>query len=205
MRRLRSSCSQSSHGPIRAKSPLEPTLLSKALRVALPDNVIFPQDTAAFKQSMDSYWAKQECDVVPACVVRAQNVQQLSTAVTILKREYDEQRMQVGNRDEKIKGLFAVRGGGHSPNSGAASINNGVLIDLGLFSQVIPSADRLSVDIGGGTRWGDVSKILDRIGLAVVGGRDSHVGVGGLILGGTFLLPVFGYFHSSTIITKFRS
>ena len=160
----------------------EPTMLSKSLALALPDSVIFPQDIAAFKQSMNSYWAQQECEVIPACVVRPRNVQQLCTAVTILKQEYDQR----GKRDgkEKAEGLFAIRSGGHSPVPGAASIQRGVVIDLGLFCEVTPSEDRSSVAIGAGAKWMDVSKLLDEKGLAVVGGRNSAVGVGGLSLGG---------------------
>jgi hypothetical protein len=40
------------------------------------------------------------------------------------------------------------------------------------------------VKIGGGNVWGDVYKMLEKQDLAVVGGRVSDVGVGGLILGG---------------------
>ena len=72
--------------------------------------------------------------------------------------------------------------------SGAASIKGGVLIDLGLLCEVILSDDRSSVTIGGGAKWMDVSKVLDEQGLAVVGGRNSPVGVGGSTLGGESLL-----------------
>lgn len=167
----------------------EPTMLSKSLASALPDSVIFPHDTAAFKQSMNSYWAQQECEVIPACVVRPRNVQQLCMAVTVLKREYDERRQQAG--EENAQGLFAIRGGGHSPLSGAASLKGGVVIDLGLFCEVTPSADRSSVAVGAGAKWMDVSKVLDEKGLAIVGGRNSAVGVGGLTLGGKLLLLLF--------------
>ena len=57
------------------------------------------------------------------------------------------------------------------------------LIDLARFREVTPSEDGASVIIGAGARWMDVSEILDKEGLAVVGGRHSAVGVGGLILG----------------------
>ena len=67
-----------------------PIMLSKSLASALPDSVIFPHDAAAFKRSINSYWAQQECEAIPACVVRPRNVQQLCTAVTVLKRQYDE-------------------------------------------------------------------------------------------------------------------
>lgn len=164
----------------------EPTMLSKSLASALPDSVILPHDAAAFEQSMNSYWAQQECEVIPACVVRPRNVQQLCTAVNVIKREYDSQRKQVGQ--DKAEGHFAVRSGGHSPIAGAASIKGGVVIDLRLFCEVTPSEDGSSVVIGTGAKWMDVSKVLDKKGLAVVGGRNSAVGVGGLTLGGKLLL-----------------
>ena len=164
----------------------EPTMLSNSIALALPDSVIFPHDAAAFKRSMNSYWAQQECEVIPACVVRPRDVQQLCTAVTVIKRQYDDQRKQAGA--DKGAGLFAIRSGGHSPVSGAASIKGGVLIDLGLFREVIPSDDGSSVTIGAGAKWMDVSKVLDERGLAVVGGRNSAVGVGGLTLGGELRL-----------------
>ena len=41
--------------------------------------------------------------------------------------------------------------------------------------------------IGAGAKWMDVSRTLDERGLAVVGGRNSAVGVGGLTLGGNYL------------------
>lgn len=180
-------------------NPPEPTILSKILAVALPDSVIFPHDAAAFKQSMNSYWAQQECEVIPACVVRPRDIQQLCTAVAVLKSEYDGQGREAG--DVKAEGLFAVRSGGHSPVSGAASIKGGVLIDLGLLCEVTPSEDGSSVVIGAGAKWMDVSKILDERGLAVVGGRNSAVGVGGLTLGGKLLLltSVLGPLPSSPL------
>ena len=166
--------------------PPEPTMLSKSLASALPDSVILPHDAATFKQSINSYWAQQECEVIPACVVRPRDSQQLCTAVTVLKREYDERGKQAG--EVKAEGLFAIRSGGHSPVPGAASIKGGVVIDLGLFCEVTPSADGSSVAIGAGAKWMDVSKVLDDKGLAVVGGRNSAVGVGGLTLGGRLQL-----------------
>ena len=164
----------------------EPTILCKTLASVLPDSVIFPHDAAEFKQSMNSYWAQQECEVIPACIVRPRDIQQLCAAVTILKREYDERGKQAG--EVKAEGLFAIRSGGHSPVAGAASIKGGILIDLSLFCEVNPSEDGSNVIIGAGAKWIDVSKVLDERGLAVVGGRNSAVGVGGLTLGGKLLL-----------------
>ena len=190
MRRLRTSqtpqaAKKPNHLDLTSRSP-EPSMLSKSLASALPDSVIFPHDAPAFKQLMNSYWAQQECEVTPACVLRPRDAQQLCTAVTILKREYDERGKRAG--EEETEGLFAVRSGGHSPVPGAASIKEGVVIDLGLFCKVTPSEDGTSVAIGAGAKWMDVSKVLDERDLAVIGGRNSAVGVGGLTLGGKLLL-----------------
>lgn len=176
----------------------EPTMLSQSLASALPDSVLFPHDVA-FKQSINSYWAQQECEVIPACVVRPRDVQQLCTLITILKREHDGREKQAGER--KVEGLFAVRSGGHSPVPGAASVKGGVVIDLGHFCEVTPSEDGSSVVIGAGAKWMDVSKVLDEKGLAVVGGRNSAVGVGGMSLGGKLLLltSVLAISSSSTV------
>ncbi|QSZ34589.1 hypothetical protein DSL72_006183 [Monilinia vaccinii-corymbosi] len=168
-------------------SSMSPNLpkLCESLAAALPDSLILPHQTEAFTQSLNSYWAKQEYSIVPACVVRPRNTHDLCTVITILKHEHDE---QVHAGTEKAEGLFAVRSGG-------------ILIDLGLFNEAIPSDDGSSVAIGAGNKWMNVSKVLDARGLAVVGGRNSAVGVGGLTLGGglSFFSPRFGLVCSNII------
>ncbi|KAI9715744.1 MAG: hypothetical protein M1812_005742 [Candelaria pacifica] len=192
------SAEKSAHSSLTA-SLLEQDELSKCLASALPNSVTLPHDVAAFKQSMNSYWAQQECEVVPACVVQPRDVQELCTAVNVIRRNYSSQMGQTGL--EKAEGIFAVRSGGHSPVAYAASIKGGVVIDLHHFCGVIPSEDGTTVIIGAGAKWMDVSKVLDGKGLAVVGGRNSAVGVGGLTLGGglSFFSPRFGLVCSNVI------
>ncbi|ORY10764.1 hypothetical protein BCR34DRAFT_341023 [Clohesyomyces aquaticus] len=172
-----------------------PTEFTKKLASALPHSVILPRDTTAFKQSVNAYWAQQACEMNPSCVFRPRNVQEVCSTVAILKDEYDRRREE-GEEQEKERpnGLFAIRSGGHSPVSGAASIHNGVLIDLSLLCDVTPAEDGSIVAIGAGAKWKHVSQALDEKGLAVVGGRNSDVGVGGLTLGGglSFFSPRFG-------------
>lgn len=59
-------------------------------------------------------------------------------------------------------------------------------MDLSFFCEVelTPSKGRSSVVIGACARWTDISRILDREGLVVVGGRNSAGGIGGLTIGG---------------------
>ncbi len=165
----------------------EPSTLVTRLVLALPESVILPEAADAFKEATSVYWAQQEREAVPACVLQPKTVNQLCTAVRILKEEYDEMAARGNNGD--LKGLFAVRSGGYSPVPGAASIVGGVLIDLSRFDEVIPSEDGLTVVLGAGARWNGVSKILDEKGLAVAGCRNSAVGVGGMILGGGCIEP----------------
>ena len=202
MRRLRSSLTP--HAPMRPdhvdsinRLP-EPSEACKALKSALGDATIIASDGTAFVESMKAYWAQQECEVVPECVCRPHDTLQLSTAVKILKRHYDQSRKE---GDPKAGGWFAIRSGGHSPIPGAASIKGGVLIDLSLFCEVTPSADSKSIVVGTGARWADVSNVLDEKGLAMVGGRNSAVGVGGLTLGGglSFFSPRYGLVCSNII------
>lgn len=165
----------------------EPLTLSRRLVSALPDSVILPDAADAFKQATNVYWAQQEREAVPTCVVQPKTVEQLCTAVRILKEEYDELAARGNNGNNK--GLFAIRSGGYSPVPGAASVGGGALIDLSRFDDVTPSADGSTVAIGAGARWSGVSKILDEKGLAVAGCRNSAVGVGGMILGGECIVP----------------
>lgn len=81
---------------------------------------------------------------------------------------------------------FAFKSGGHAPFGGWANIGgDGVTIDLsGLSSSVTLSADRAVASVGAGLRWIDVYRYLDEEGLAVAGGRNGDVGVGGLTTGG---------------------
>ena len=165
-----------------AASP-ERSKLIHDLASALPDSIILPHDEASFRDSMKSYWARQASEVAPACVIQPRGTQQLSEAVKILKHEFDGTTKHSGDAD-KVEGLFAVRGGGHSPLPRASSTDGGILIDLCSFCEVTPSEDGSSIVIGAGAKWSNVSRILDEKGLAVVGGRNSAVGVGGLTLGG---------------------
>ena len=162
-------------------NPLKPDAVCARLARELPHRVILPNGTTTFPRFRHPYWAQQESEVAPACIVRPEKVEELCTVISVLKQEFDNRRRESRNASKTI---FAVRAGGHSAVHGAAAVNNGVVIDLSLFREVILSEDGRSVIIGAGAKWGDVSKVLDEKGLAVVGGRNSDVGVGGLTLGG---------------------
>jgi FAD/FMN-containing dehydrogenase len=79
---------------------------------------------------------------------------------------------------------FAVKSGGHAAFAGASNIENGLTIDLINLNQITVSADQTQTSVGPGNVWYDVYSKLDPMGLSVIGGRVSAIGVGGLTLGG---------------------
>lgn len=86
-------------------------------------------------------------------------------------------------RDYKIP--FRVRGGGHS-TSGAASIEDGLVIDLSNMRAVTVDTEAKTITVQGGALWSDVDAEAAKYGLATVGGTFNHTGVGGLTLGGGY-------------------
>ncbi|KAF2864779.1 hypothetical protein BDV95DRAFT_632739 [Massariosphaeria phaeospora] len=145
-----------------------------ALEYFLPDRVNFVTDLA-YTSSQLSFWSAQEQSVKPTCIVVPISTQDVSTAVTILS---------VAHQASIAGCKFAVRGAGHTPNAGAANIQGGVTIDMQSMNQVTVAGDQKTVSIGAGNRWGNVYGTLDKLDLAMVGGRVTPVGAGGLLTGG---------------------
>lgn len=82
------------------------------------------------------------------------------------------------------KTKFAVRGGGHMPVPGAASIGDGVLISVEKLTTKQLSTDKKLAKLGPGLRWAAVYDWISPYNLGVLGGRYGPVGVPGLLLGG---------------------
>lgn len=79
---------------------------------------------------------------------------------------------------------FAVKSGGHAAFTGASNIQGGVTIDLVNMNEITVWKDRTQTSIGPGNRWSDIYSKLDPLGLSVIGGRVSDIGIGGLTTGG---------------------
>ncbi|KAK8074611.1 oxidoreductase FAD-binding protein [Apiospora hydei] len=156
-----------------------------ALASVLGKIVSFP-GTAPYDSSLASYWSLQETELHPSCIVTPSNRDEVALAIKALS---------IGSKAFPGQCNFAIRSGGHTAWAGAANIGAGIVIDLQNLNQVNVSADKTTVKIGPGNRWGNVYSILDPHGLAVTGGRLATVGVGGLVTGGGFshFSPRYGF------------
>ncbi|CAO1597599.1 hypothetical protein XANCAGTX0491_001406 [Xanthoria calcicola] len=147
-----------------------------ALSYVLGPKVGYPL-SVSYVGTSASFWSQQEQTVTPNCVVQPLTTQDVSAAIFVLSVLSNQTRFS-----NECK--FAVKGGGHTPQRGAANQAAGVTIDLAAFKQVKVSADRKITRIGPGSRWGDIYPQLDAQNLAISGGRVAPVGVGGLVTGG---------------------
>jgi FAD/FMN-containing dehydrogenase len=136
---------------------------------------VFSPNTTLYNESSTSYFAQQEGELSPYCYVKPASREDVSIIVKTL--------FQL-NSDHTPVCPFAVRGGGHHTVIGIANIHDGITIDLGSINQTILSSDKTIASVGSGARWGSVYSTLVPEGLAVLGGRESDIGVGGFTTGG---------------------
>lgn len=122
-----------------------------------------------YNTTRSGFFSGQCRDDTPSCIVQPSRAEDVADAVEILV---------------KYGCQFSVKGGGHTPWAGAASINGGATIDMAKLDTTTLSHDKTIASIGAGSRWGEVYNTLIPTGYMIAGGRDSTVGVGGLILGG---------------------
>jgi FAD/FMN-containing dehydrogenase len=144
----------------------------------LGNKVVFSTATN-FTQTIGPYFSAQEASLVPSCAVFPTSAEDVSLFVRTLTSS--NRPGYIGNNSSC---QFAIKGGGHAPASGAANINAGITLDLSNLDQVTLASDSKFISLGGGTRWGAVYDVLTEQGLAVPGGRNAAVGVGGFLTGG---------------------
>ncbi|KAL5521679.1 hypothetical protein ACEPAF_2427 [Sanghuangporus sanghuang] len=84
-----------------------------------------------------------------------------------------------------IRAPFAVKSGGHAYNLNSSS-TPGVQVSMARFNDVNYNAKQGTVTIGFGLTWDQVYERLEPLGIMVVGGRITGVGVGGFSLGGGY-------------------
>lgn len=121
-------------------------------------------------------------------MVQPTTAQELSLVLTTLK---DIDQYSNGAGDWSI----ALRSGGHSLAS-SNNVDNGVTIDLGLMNSATYDSSSGLASVGPGGKWMNVYRqLLENGNVAVVGGRDGDVGVGGFLTGGgiAYYTPKLGF------------
>lgn len=168
---------------IAAKAAITPDTkaVCAALRTKYPEKLVWDPLTSegihtlphalTYERALKDYWNAASAKNRAACGFFPSNAEEVSFAVDTL------------NAYPSVK--FALKGGGHNPNLGFSSVNQGVLIAFRPNSQfAVPSTDGTSVEVGAGCKWEDVYSALQPLGKTAVGGRLGDVGVMGFILGG---------------------
>lgn len=120
---------------------------------SLPVSSLSPQ----YQYAKTHYWSATNADNSPACVVFPTTVQQVSGILEVLL-DFPDVR-------------FAVKSGGHNPNTGFSSTDGGVLISFKNWNTTTLSENGETADVPPGARWENVITDLEPAGKAVVGGR----------------------------------
>ncbi|KAL8376544.1 hypothetical protein RB595_007577 [Gaeumannomyces hyphopodioides] len=154
-----------SAGPCSHKNPC--TALAAA---GLQDPVLKPGD-AAYTERINTLWSAS-ARLAPACIVTPKDAAEVSVVLQVLQKS--------------PKAKFAIRSRGHSHWAGGNNVDGGVEIDLSAhFVGATYDADTRLASVLPASRWGTVLKDLElQHGVAVVGGRDGNVGIGGFLTGG---------------------
>lgn len=134
----------------------------------------------------------ETCWLEPRCIVRPTTAKDVSNILLI---------------STFLGSKFAVRGGGHNPNPGFASMDSpGILIDMSALDDITLSKDKSVVLIGAGNRAGRVYETLGTVGKTIMGPRLNAVGIGGYMLGGglTYFSSRYGFAADNIINYEVR-
>ncbi|KAL4879682.1 hypothetical protein BJY04DRAFT_208584 [Aspergillus karnatakaensis] len=130
---------------------------------------VFVENSFDYRNVTKSYWSAQQNEVKPACVFIPSIDTEVSTLVLLSQR---------------TNCPFAAKSGGHAAFAGASSSQGGITMLFQDLNEIALNKDKSIASIGPGNKWGQVYKALAPYDLAVVGGRASEIGVGGLLTGG---------------------
>ncbi|KAI0377412.1 FAD-binding domain-containing protein [Hypomontagnella monticulosa] len=131
-------------------------------------NIYYP-GSDDYKSRINSYFSIS-AQIMPTCIIQPTSAEEVASIVTKV--------VQTTTFD------FAVRSGGHTIWRGAANIEAGVTIDLGLMNKTTYVPETKIAQIQAGSRWHEVYESLEPHGVTVAGGRAPTVGVGGFLIGG---------------------
>lgn len=144
-----------------ASSPANPGVKAcKALKHALPSIYLTPAcSPLAFAEETTAYWSGAQHAVKPQCIIVPESAEHVATAMNIL------------NEDRFSDVNFAVRSGGHDPNTEHTTVEGGVLISMSGMVGAEYDEDKGVAYVKPGGHWNDVIGPLEESGVTVLGGR----------------------------------
>ncbi|KAJ5768353.1 hypothetical protein N7533_000936 [Penicillium manginii] len=124
------------------------------------------------------YWNTIQDDYKPSCIVYPKNAQDVSTALQAIRA---------------ADSRFAIKAGGHNPNTFYSSVDKGVLLDLSSMTERSYDPGTTLATYQPGGVFGDIYDYYVQYNRTVVGARLAGVGTG-LALGGgmSYLSPQYG-------------
>jgi FAD/FMN-containing dehydrogenase len=142
----------------------ETTQACTEIKSALPGKVLTPALLATeYLFETQQYWSTTLRSVDPACIAQPVSAEDVSTVIKILLKY------------PNVK--FATRSGGHDPNVGHSSIQDGVLITMTDMVGATYDATTGLAYVKPGGQWNDVVGDLEPSGVTILGGRlGKHVG-----------------------------
>jgi hypothetical protein len=127
-----------------------------AINVKVPGKLFYPPEKQ-YKAEVGDYYNYALTALKPACITRPDTAQDVSEVIKVL------------NQFPDVK--FVVKSGGHSPNAGHASLNDGIVIALGKMKGVEYDKAKGVAYVKPGGSWTEVTEPLEKLGATVVGGR----------------------------------
>jgi hypothetical protein len=136
----------------------ETTQACAAITKALPGKVLTPALLALeYEHEIQQYWSTTLRSVDPACIVQPVSAEDVSVVIKVL------------NKYPTVN--FATRSGGHDPNVGHASVQDGVLITMSDMVGATYDAAKKIAYVKPGGEWNDVVGDLEPSGVTILGGR----------------------------------
>ncbi|KAF1813382.1 FAD-binding domain-containing protein [Eremomyces bilateralis CBS 781.70] len=157
-----------------------------AISKAIPGKLFSP-GSSGYKEENEDYWNAGLSDLKPACILKPTTPQEVGKAFQVLGEFTDVN--------------FSVKSGGHDPNPGHSSSQDGVLIALSKIKGTTYDKATNLAQVKPGGQWADVVGPLEKFGVTAVGGRLDVVGIGGYLAGGglSFLSAQYGMAADSIV------
>lgn len=149
------------------------------LTTSLGDSkVISSQLNPEYIETRLDYWNEIQSEYAPSCIVYPTSANDVSIALQAVRA---------------AESRFAIKAGGHNPNTFFSSVDQGVLLDMNsMTTRTYDASTQLGTYEPGGV-FGDIYEYFIQYNRTVVGARLAGVGTGLALSGGlSYLSPQYG-------------